>query len=407
MQILLFSLYYHPDGGPAAPLFTMLSEALVQRGHKVTVITTVPHYPSGKVSAAFKGWSVRKSVEHGVYVIRLPVPSVDRKNMAARLLQFVVYQILSTMYSLQLDFDVFVGPNPALEIWLPFMINAVLRRKPGVYSVHEIYPDVGIKLGIFKGKFSIGMITRSEKNCLSHARKVRVLSSSFIQRIQSFGVPESKIKLVHDWVEVTDIKPLPRNNSFSSEYFLNETFNVVYGGNMGVVQGLETVLESAALLQQEKKIRFVFVGDGAAKLGLIEKANQQRLSNVVFIPYQPREKMQEVWASADTALVVLSKGTGFGALPSKTFSVMANRRPLLVSVDVDSETWNLVQRAEAGLCVPPGDPAKLAEAVLTLSHDKDLRERLGSNGRRWAEQYHSPLSAAEQFEKLLIEALSV
>src|SRR4030065_989300 len=139
MRILFISIYYYPDGGAAAPLFTMLCEALVQRGHSVTVVTTVPHYPSGKVSEAYRGWSIKTTIENGVQVIRIPMPSVNRKRLAARLLQFVVYQILATVSSLQLDFDVFVSHSSALEVWLPFMVNAAIRRKPSVYSVHDIY----------------------------------------------------------------------------------------------------------------------------------------------------------------------------------------------------------------------------------------------------------------------------
>jgi len=406
MRILFISIYYYPDGGAAAPLFTMLCEALVQRGHSVTVVTTVPHYPSGKVSEAYRGWSIKKTVENGVQVIRIPMPSINRKRLAARLLQFVIYQILATVSSLRLDFDVFVSHSSALEVWLPFMVNAAIRRKPSVYSVHDIYPDVGIKLGIFKGKFLISLFTWLEKSCLSCASKIRVLSSSFITRLQAFGVPENKIHLIYDWVEGDSKKFLPKCNSFSSEYNLNDTFNVVYAGNMGGVQGLETVLESAAILHQEKLIRFVFVGDGTAKSDLMEKTRHQGLSNVVFIPYQPRDKMPEVWASADVALVILLKGAGFGALPSKTYSIMASARSILLSVDEESETWKLVNQAKAGMWVSPEDSTKLAEAILTLKEDKALREHLGHNGRIWAEQHHSPQSAAEQFDKLLSEAIT-
>jgi colanic acid biosynthesis glycosyl transferase WcaI len=405
MRILIFSIFYYPDGGPAAPLFTMLSEALVRRGHMVTVITTVPHYPSGKVQAAYKSLTVKKTIENGVYVIRVPVPSVDRKRLSVRFLQFIIYQILATLYSLRLDFDVFTSANPALEVWLPFTINAVVRRKPSIFSVHDIYPDVGVKLGIFKDRFTIGMIRWLEKYCLVHARIIRVLSSSFISSVQAYGIPKSKIRLIYDWVEVDKIKILPKSNSFSKEYLLNDTFNIIYAGNIGPVQGLDTVLGAALLLQKEKQIEFVFIGDGAAKSDLVEKAKQQGLNNVVFLPYQPRDRMAEIWASADVALVVLLRGTGLGALPSKTFSILASNRPILVSVDEDSETCKLVQRADAGLCVPPENAAKLAEAILTLKKDNTLCERLGHNGRIWAEQHHSPQFAAEQYEKLFVEAV--
>jgi colanic acid biosynthesis glycosyl transferase WcaI len=406
MRILIFSVYYRPDGGAAAPLFTMLSEALVQRGHIVTVVTTVPHYPSGQVATGYKGWSIRKTEENGVRVIRLPVPSVKWNSFLARFLQLVVYQILATLYSLRYDFDVFVAHNPGFGIWLPFSWLVAFRRKPAIFSVHDVYPDVGIKLGIFRGKFIIGLVTWLEKFCLEHAKVVRILSSSFTGRIQALGVPEGKIKIVHDWVSIDNTNLVPRFNSFSTEYSLNETFNVVYAGNMGPVQGLDTVLEAAALINKEARIRFVLVGDGAAKPALMEKARQKGLSNVLFVPYQSREKMPGIWATADAALVVLRKGSGVDALPSKTFSIMASGRPLLVSVDEESETCKLVKLSDAGVWVPPEDPGKLAGSILTLKQDRALCERLGRNGRIWVEQHHSPQFAAEQFELMLNTALA-
>jgi colanic acid biosynthesis glycosyl transferase WcaI len=103
--------------------------------------------------------------------------------------------------------------------------------------------------------------------------------------------------------------------------------------------------------------------------------------------------------------VILRRGVGAGSLPSKTFSILASGRPVLASVDPGSETWKLVDRAGAGLCVPPEDPDALAGAIQTLRQDRELRERLGASGRSWAEQHHSPAAAAGQFEKLFLDIL--
>ena len=122
------------------------------------------------------------------------------------------------------------------------------------------------------------------------------------------------------------------------------------------------------------------------------------------MPFQPRARLQEVLATADVSLVTLRQGVASDSLPSKCFSILASGRPILASVDENSETWKLVKRANAGLCVPPGSPSSLAQAVITLKRDASLRKCLGENARIWAEQYHSPQSAAENFEKLFILA---
>jgi colanic acid biosynthesis glycosyl transferase WcaI len=212
--------------------------------------------------------------------------------------------------------------------------------------------------------------------------------------------------LVYDWVDTDLVRPMPHDNAFAQEHNLAGKFVVLYAGNLGLSQGLEHVFTAAEQLVDQHDLRFVFVGDGAGRERLMAQAEQRRLTNVQFLPFQPRDRLPEVLASADVSLAILRRGIGRGSLPSKIFSVMASGRPLITSVDEGSETWNLVKRAEAGLCVPPENPSELGKAILALKEDKDLRERLGHNGRIWAEQHHSPQSATEQFEKLLLAAIS-
>ena len=406
MNVLIIGTLYEPDLGPSAPLFTMLSKGLVQRGNQVTVITMVPHYPSGQVSARFRGKWIWRSSENGVNVIRIGLPSVNRARLAQRLLQFFCYQIGATIAGIGLKYDAVIAVNPALGVWLPFASLAVLRRKSAIFSVHDVYPDVGVTLGIFRNKLVINAVGSLEKYCLKHAVFVRILSESFRPGLRNLDVPDSKMVLVYDWVDTELIHPMPKVNSFLLDNNLNERFVVLYAGNMGLSQGLENILSAAEMLSDQQDLQFVFVGDGTGRELLQTQAKQKQLKNVQFIPFQPREKLPEVLASADISLVNLRRGIGSASLPSKTFSIMASGRPILVSVDEESETYKLIKRADAGLCVPPEDPSKLAEAILTLKQDKALCERLGRNGRDWVEQHHSPQFAAQQFENILLEAIS-
>lgn len=407
MRILVLVPHYNPDGGPSAPQFTMLCEELARLGHQVTVITAVPHYPSGQVPREYRGKLRIRSYENGVSVIRVALPSANRRNLIWRMIQFISYQIGATLAGWNHKYDVILTVTAAIQVWLPFTFLSVLRHKPAVYSVHDVYPDIGVKSGVFQSKTVIHLVSILEDFCLNHATYVRVLSESFKPSLIARGVPEEKLILIYDWIDTDLIKPMPCDNNFAIEHDLENYFVILYAGNIGVLQGLESVLETANLLKDSSDIRFVFIGDGTAKKSLIGKADQLNLPNVKFLPYQPFEKMPEILVMSDVSLVSLVKGCGFGALPSKCFAIMASGRPVLASVDEGSETWNLVKRAEAGLCVPPEDPQKLVEAILTLKQDQDLRERLGRNGRCWTERYHSPQSAAVQFEKLLSMAMTV
>ena len=405
MRILIVTPYYTPDLGPSAPMFKLLTTALLQLGHKVTVISMVPHYPSGRVLPEYKGIKVRYSSEDGVGVIRIPIPSMDRGSFTKRMLQFGIYQIGATLDTFSRDFDAVIISNPFFCSLLPFLWQSVVRGKPTIYSVYDVYPDIGVKLGIFKNKLVIRIITCLERFCLLHATLVQVLSSAFKPALISMGTADSKIVEIPSWVDTELIRPMPHDNSFAEEYGLTGRFVVLYAGNIGLSQGLEHILTAAEMLVNHPDIRFVFVGDGSGMQVLRSQVEQRQLENVQFISFQPRERLPQVLASADISIVTLRQGIGSASLPSKVFSSMASGRPILASVEEESETWKLIQKADAGVWVSPEDPARLAAAILFLKQDQALRERLGQNGRRWVEKNHSPQFAGEQFEKYLLEAI--
>jgi colanic acid biosynthesis glycosyl transferase WcaI len=405
MHVLMLVPHYEPDLGPSAPLFTLLGVGLASRGHQVTVITTVPHYPSGHVSPPFRGLKTRRSVEKGVEVFRVPLPSVRRSSLSLRMMQFVCYQLGAAWVGRSQQFDVALVANPALWVWLPFAWLVKRRRKPAVFAVFDVFPDVGVALDVFKNIGVISAVSRLEQYCLSHSAIVTILSDSFRPGLRALGTPDAKMALTYGWVDTDLIRPMPHSNPFAQEQQLADSFVVLYAGNLGLSQGLENVLAASEQLNSEKDIRFVFVGDGAGREALVCEAAQRQLTNVRFLPFQSRQRLPEVLATASVSLIQLRRGIGTDSLPSKIWSILASGRPILAAVDEGSEAWKLVTRAEAGLCVPPDDPVELARAVLILKSDPDLRERLGQNGRRWVERFNSPLAAAARHEALLAEAM--
>jgi colanic acid biosynthesis glycosyl transferase WcaI len=404
MQVLFQNLHYLPDGGPSAPLFGMLCEALVKRGHEVTVVAAVPHYPSGRVQEQYRGWRVRRSVEKGVRVVRIPVPSLNRSRMSQRLMQLLVYQIGSVLGAWKEPFDIGVYTSPTLSMLLPFAYHNVLRKKAAIYSIHDVYPQVGITLGIFRQPWVISLVSAMEKFCLRRSAYVRILSESFALPLKSLGVPDKKMVLIYDWVDINLIRPASKENRFSRKNGLAEKFVVQYAGNIGLSQGLGHVLEAAQELSPNQDILFLFVGDGAGRERLENDARKLKLTNVMFLPFQPRPRLPEVLASADLSLVTLKKGITTGSLPSKSFSILSSGRPIIASVDEDSDMARLVERSQAGVTVPPEEPHLLAEAILNLKGNPAACRQMGIRGREYVEKYHSPESAATFFEGLLQRA---
>jgi colanic acid biosynthesis glycosyl transferase WcaI len=379
----------------------MLCEDLARLGHEVSVIAAVPHYPTGRVPRKFRGSLLRRETVNGVDITRVWVPSVNRARLSQRLLTFLAFQFLSAVTGMGRRYDVLIAGNPALEVFLPFWVLTALRRKPAIFSVHDLYPDVGVRLGIFRHKWIISLVKGMEDYCLHKAARVRVLSEGFRNAVLARGIPDSKIVLVWDWLDTDFIKPLPPVNPVSREWGLDGRFVALYAGNMSFSQGLECVLAAARLLAGEPEIQFVFVGDGAEKRSLQEQAARERLANVRFFPFQPRESLPYVLATADVSLICLRRGISADSVPSKFYSILASARPVVAAVDPGSDTWRLVEESGCGVCVNPEDPAAMSDAILSLYRDSARRAGMGRKGRDYVVDRHGRAAAARKFHEAL------
>jgi len=401
MRVLVVTTFYAPDLGAGAALFTMLCEDLVRMGHEVSVIAAVPHYPTGQVQKEFRGRFIQRETRNGVDITRVWVPSGDRSNLFHRLVTFSAYQVLAGLVTAGRQCDVTIGGNPALEVFLPFMVQAKLRRRPAIFSVHDLYPDAGVKLGIFRHRPVISFVGWLENICMRRARYVRVLSDGFHESLRKRGLSEEKLVTIWDWLDTDFIKPLPQVNSFSREFGFDEAFTVEYAGNLGFSQGLEHLVDAAEMLSANPAIKFALVGDGAGKRALLDRVAAKGLDNVRMVPFQPRARLPEVLGAAHVSIVSLLRGMSSDSVPSKLYSILASGRPVIAAVDADSDTARMIARAGCGLVVPPEDPTRLADAIGELYNDAGLRSRLGESGRAYVLQHHGRQAAAQAFSHLL------
>lgn len=407
MRILIVTPFYEPDLGPSAPLISMLSEDLAAMDYKITVLAAVPHFPSGFVQPEYRKHIWKWDRSGRVQICRIRVPSGKRGNLWHRLSTFIFYQILACFVGLNLSYDAVLITNPALETGLPMVLLSVLRRKPSVFCVWDLYPEVGITLGIFRRPSIIYLVKSLEDFCLRRATAVQTLSDSFVAILRQRVHPDTQIEVIPPWIDTNFIAPLPRINRFSTAHGLNECFVVLYAGNLGLSQGLEKVLLAAKELScQRKNIRFLFVGDGPNKRNLVAQADSLQLDNVRFIPFQAREHLPEVLATADLSLVSLQPGISTGSLPSKTFPILASGRPILAVAEEESELCRLIQLSRAGKCVSPFNCDSLSREIIHFQEDYEMCERMGRNARNFSIRHYSRNSAAQHYKRILERIIS-
>ena len=397
-KVLVITPQYAPDLGPSAPIYTALCEDLQQMGCDVTVVTGFPNYAGSDTRYPRSRRLFQEETVNGVRIRRSYVLTVPKSSLWRRLLYHFSFNVFSTLSALRTGRpDIVLGDAPTLWSGLPLLAKAVLPGIPFVYVVHDIYPDVLFRLGIVTNQRILGMIERVEDFFYDRAVQVSVLSPGFKENLLRKGIPQDKIIVIPACVDVDFIRPLPKDNGLREQWGLKDKFVVLYAGNIGLSQGLETSLEAARLLKDRPDIVLALVGEGASKASLERMANESGLSNVRFFPFLPREDVPLIYALSDCCLVSLKRDIVVESVPSKSYSIMASGRPILATVDPNTEVGRLLSEVQCGLCVMPENPKALAETILSLHKDPLLCSEMGRRGREYVVERYSRKVAARQY----------
>ncbi len=410
MRILFLTMYYQPDSAATGILMAELAEELAQRGHDVRVITSMPHYSTNSIWPEYRGKWFRRERQGAILVHRVwsYVP-VHKDRLLPRFFSYLSFTLLSALSGLLMprpDVIVTPSPSPPLTNGISAYLLGKLRGVPFVANIQDIYPDVAIRMGVMKHPAAIAGYKRLEQFVYKHARAISVISEGFRGNLTAKGVPADKISVIPNFIDAAFVLPHPRRNSWSAAQGWDDKFVVLFAGNVGMSQGLDTVLEAASLLQGTPDLLFAIVGNGASKPALTAQAQKMGLANVRFLPYQDYEHVPAMYSSADIGLIPLRRGFSSDSVPSKLFTIMGVARPVIASVDAGSETADVIHAAKCGLCLEPEDPSALADAILSIYRDKAKANEMGRRGRQYVEAHYTRTSVAREYEAIFTRLLS-
>jgi glycosyltransferase involved in cell wall biosynthesis len=280
------------------------------------------------------------------------------------------------------------------------MVISTLRRIPMVYEVQDMWPETLSATGMVADGLTTRALATFAKWVYRKAVAITVISPGFRRNLVSKGVAAEKVFVVPNWADEDVYQPVQVDDTVKDRFGMLGRFNVVYAGNMGPAQQLQTVVDAAGRLSAIPDILFTFAGDGVEEQLIRERVGRAGLSNVQFLGRRPISEMPSLFCVADVLLFHLKEDPLFAiTIPSKTISYLACGRPILAAVRGDAA--DVVQNASAGLTCPPEDPVALADAVLRLYQmDRGDRERMGQAGRRAFLKQYSRRVLLDQYESL-------
>jgi colanic acid biosynthesis glycosyl transferase WcaI len=400
---------FTPDGVSNAYLYRDLAVELQKKGHRVTVLTTTPHYnviseenEKQPISKKCGGLFFTSSIGD-VSVIHIPMFKKS-SSILSRIISafwFHIWVIIIGLIKIERQ-DIVISSSPPLSAGIIGSFLAHIWNAPSVYIVQDVFPDGLIRQGKIRSKALIRLLKKMERIVYNVNDKVVVIGDSFYETLLPRVTKKNKLCLIENFVDIELYKPLQRHNAVSLKYNLDDIFVVSYVGNIGNGQDFSPVIYAAERLKS-LPIKFVFAGDGIKRRKLEKEIEEKRLSNVILLGYVPRDITPLINASSDVSLVLLSphiKGDGF---PSKIFSIMACARTAIVTADDGSDLKRVLLESGCGRVVPVGNNEAFLASVIMAYEERDILKSEGERARKYVVQNYSKQAIAIKYEKMIKE----
>jgi colanic acid biosynthesis glycosyl transferase WcaI len=415
MKLLLFCPHFRPDLHAATgEVMTQLTEALAERDHEISVVTSLPWYRGHKVDPDWTGrpWRTERT-DWGRIVRVWPFPT-DKTNIPARALGFGGMTSLAAGLGLTLGrHDAVMAMSPPVFLGDAAWLAAKRSSAPFVFNVQDIFPDVAIELGALSGRRVIELAKRHEASLYRRADAVTVLSEDQAKNVRQKlptgpatdpgGDPGSdpgsdKVKVIHNFVDLDRIKPTEPENEYRRRHGLQGKTVVMYSGNVGLSQSFHLIRAAAAKWAGVPDVAFVINGEGAARPYIESWAAE--MDNVTVVDFGPRSEIRSILGAADLHLVLLKSGLARSSTPSKLYSILAAGRPVLASIDEGSEVASVIKEHEVGRAVPPDDEWSFCQTLEQMLAEPAELVAMGERGRRFATMWLTPEAQAEAYENL-------
>lgn len=380
MNILFFVENFPPERNAAASRVFERACYWVEWGHEVTVVTSAPNFPEGRVYDGYKNSWHNVEYISGIRVIRVKTFISANEGKWRRIADFLSFMFTGYIAALfEAKPDIVVASSPQFFAAVGGWVLSRTKLVPFVFELGDLWPASIVAVGAMRRGFLLRWMERLELYLYRESAAVVALTSAFKDDLVRRGIDPAKVFVVINGVDLARYAPRLRDQGLAESLGIApENFVIGYVGTHGMAHALEKVLD-AAELARGTRLRFLFVGSGAARESLVAEATRRGLSNVIFIAAQPKNQMPAYWSLCDVALAHLKNTPVFETvIPSKIFEAMGMGLPVLLAAP-KGEASEIVESYEAGLWVAAEDPAQLVDAATRLMEDQELYKRLRAN----------------------------
>jgi len=400
-RVVILNQYYVPDVASTGHLLHELAVELAGLGFEVEVLTGRPSYGPPDT------WQdcPLKEVTEGVKIRRLRVARFDKNNLAGRAfnyLTFIVPMVLTVLFTSRKNTVYLYTTNPPFLGAIGWVVS-LFRSHHYVTLLHDAHPQLGIWVGTFKKGSMIErvwMVLNRRK--YKRTSEAIVLCSAAKELVAStYPIEPEHIHVIPNWADGDDLFPKPKIESeIAHENGFVDDFVLLYSGNMGLYYDFETILGAAKLLEGEP-FKLALVGGGGKKAQIEEHIRANGMTNVVMLPYQPFEKLNDSLNACDASLVSIAEGIEGISFPSKLYTSLAVGKAIVALSEDWSELRTVVEKNDCGIWSGLGDCESLAEKLRELIHDPERTKTMGDNARAVFETGYTRQVCAEKYAEVL------
>ena len=392
-NLLIYAHYYYPDVASTGQILTELAEGLNDTFH-TTVICTVPSY-TGKISQYYRKHKYYYENINGVDVLRIRVPEFRKSFALSRIFNILSYFFSAVFATFRVEHQdyIFTISQPPILGGMLGVIGKHIKKAKLIYNIQDFNPEQVMAVDFTHNKLVLSIMMLLDKYSCQQANKVIIVGRDMIETLQKRFQKMVPYAYINNWINEKEIYPLPEDNArvlkFKRKYGLENKFVIMYSGNIGLYYDLLNILKTIEKFKETEDVIFAFIGEGSVLEELRTYKEAHHLSNVVFIPYQPKSELIYSLNAGDVHFVVNAKGIKGVSVPSKLYGVMAVGKPVLGIMEEGAEARLIVEEAKCGMSVKPGDYSAIEDLIRKYIGLRDSRElkNMGEMGRKFLTEH--------------------